>query len=292
MPRGPLTRLRPNYSSPYEPRGCEPRFPRSPRGSSALIVRAGVSPGSASPGVGAPFAGILKGGPHRRPGAIRGRGELDRSFGIEPTPPGPAAPWARAVPVADRPRPRAKPPAASPHSPARAGRSAAQTLAALSRRARRLRSVPAPHRTAPDRTGPDRTRSPSRPNPQAPLPRPDRRLFSSASNRHRPPRAPRPAPLRPAPRPGSGHAGTRTYGRRGRARCPPPVRPASANSWGVPAGASQRLPAVLPLGSHCAPSPVRLSNVCFFFFFFFLEGLPEPLWHCGGHRPQGRDPSP
>lgn len=290
MPRGPLTRLRPNYSSPYEPRGCEPRFPRSPRGSSALIVRVGVSPGSASPGVGAPFAGILKGGPHRRPGAIRGRGELDRSFGIEPTPPGPAAPWARAVPVADRPRPRAKPPAASPHSPARAGQSAAQTLAALSRRARRLRSVPAPHRTAPDRTGPDRTRSPSRPNPQAPLPRPDRRLFSSASNRHRPPRAPRPAPLRPAPRPGSGHAHVRPA----RTRTLPSAREAGLGKlvgrpcWRVPAspcGASAGLPL-------CSQPGSAFERLLFFFFFFFLEGLPEPLWHCGGHRPQGRDPSP
>lgn len=203
---------------------------------------------------------------------------------------GPAAPWARAFPVADRPRPRASLPAASPHSPTRAGRSASQTLAALA--VALGSSAASPDRTGQDRTGPDSAPSPSPPKPQAPLRGPDRRLFSSASNRHRPPRAPRPAPLRPAPRPGSGYAGTRTHGPRRRARCPLPVRPGSENSWRVPAGASQPLPAMLPLGSHCAPSPVRLSNLCFFVgFFFCLEGLPEPLWHCGGHRPPKRDPS-
>lgn len=128
------------------------------RGCSALTVGVGwggVSPGSASPGVGAPFAGSLKGGPHRRPGAIRGRGELDRGGGGEglrtartppaPTPPGPAPsrPLTARVPApASRGLPR------HTHQPARA-RDAAQTLADLDV----APGGSAPHRTAPHRTG-------------------------------------------------------------------------------------------------------------------------------------------
>lgn len=218
-----------------------------PRESSALIVCVcvgGVSPGSASPGVGAPFAGSLKGGPHRRPGAIRGRGELDGSLRAAPTPPAPPPPG----PAPSRPLTARVPAPASrglatltgPRGPKRCSSPDSSV-----RRVRPLCSLPAP-----DRTGPDHVRSRSRPNPQRLCP------GRTAAFSPRPPTATallaRPAPLRPAPRPGSERAGTRTHGRRGRARCPLPVRPDAENSWSVPVGAS---PLARPRGA-----PARLPR--------------------------------
>lgn len=108
----------------------------------------GVSPGSASPGVGAPFAGSLKGRPHGRPGATRtgpaGRKPLNCADST-----GPAAPGARAVRAAARPPARVPAPASrglatltSPRGPKRRSNPGFSGLSA-----RRLRSVPAPDRT-------------------------------------------------------------------------------------------------------------------------------------------------
>lgn len=196
MPRGPLTRLRPNYSSPYEPQRVRATLSGGPPG----LLRA-HSGGGGLTRVGVPGGrGAICREPQGR--ATQAAGRDPRPGRAGPEPPncadstGPAAPWARAVPVADRPRPRASlPRPRHTHQPARAEAQLTPWLPWSWRSA-------APQRpcTAPDRTGPDRARNRSRPNLQAPLPRPDRRLFSSASNRHRPPRAPRPAPPRPPAR--------------------------------------------------------------------------------------------
>lgn len=293
MPRGPLTRLRPNHPSPYKPEGANHAFRGPPgllRAHCVCVLGGGVSPGSASPGVGAPFAGSLKGGPHRQPGAIRGPGELDGSLRAAPTPPAPPPPGpAPSLPLTARvpaPASRGLATLTSPRGPKRHSNPGSPV-----RRVRPLCSLPAP-----DRTGPDHVQSRSRPNPQRVCP------GRTAAFSPRPPTATallaRPAPLRPAPRPRSERASARTHGRRGRARCPLPVRPDAENSWSVPVGASLlarprwRVPVMLPQGSHGAPSPAQLLNLCFLFLFIYLtEGLPEPVWHCRERRPQKRDAS-
>lgn len=137
----------PKFSS-HKPEGGEPGFP----GSSAHTVR-GASPGSASPGVGAPLAGRLTGGPHTHPQGDRARSRVpadqDRPRAA-PTPPGPPPPR----PAPPQPLTRRSPVTRVP-APASRGlatltgprdRSAAQAPAALA--VAPGGSAPAPHRNA------------------------------------------------------------------------------------------------------------------------------------------------
>lgn len=238
MPRRPLTRWCPNHPS---------SFPTSQRGRPRLpgVLRAhgeGTSPGSASPGVGAPLAGRLR-RPHTE---TTGRGPVSLSSRTGPglcrlhrarRPLGPASSPAANPAQPRRPRPRASlPRPRHTHRPARPQRRSGPGCPG--RRARRLRTVTA--------TVPSTKPGPS--DPSEPPPRPDRRLFSSASNRHRPPRAPRPAAPRP-PRPGSGPA----HARPARTRT---LSSAGAATWGGRTGerAGEQLVRCVPASPGGAPA--------------------------------------
>lgn len=275
MPRRPLTRLCPNHPSSFltSQRG-RPRLPGVP-----LCTRRGALTGVCVPGGRGAIGRAAQRATHTDERArSRVPAEQDRPRAT-PTPPGPPPPRSAPSPAADpaqprRPRPRANLPRPRyTYRPARPQRRSGPGCPG--RRARRLRTVTA--------TEPSTEPGPS--DTSEPPPQPDRRLFSSASNRHRPPRAPRPAAPRP-PGPGSGQAGPRTHGPRGRARCPlPGPRPGGADSENslesVCLGASPPLPAVLPHASRCAPSPGRLPDLA------FREGIPELLCHCGGRWHRG-----
>lgn len=283
MPRGPLTRLRPNHPSPYKPEGANHAF-RGPPG--ILRAHCVCVLGGGLTRVGVPRGrGAICREPQGRATQAAGRDSRPGRAGLEPPScadsTGPAAPWARAVPAADRPRPRASlPRPRHTHRPTRAE--------ALLKPWQLCPSRPAA--LQPPRTGPDRTRPRTEPVPSqssASLPGPDRRLFSSASNRHRPPRAPRPAaPRPPARQRARGHA----HARPTRTRTLPSASEAGRRE--LVERPCWRVPVVLPQGSHGAPSPAQLLNLCFLFLFIYLmEGLPEPVWHCRERRPQKRDAS-
>lgn len=233
-----LNPFAPKPPKSLQARGCEPRFPGSPgTPPRSLCVCVG---GGGLTRVGVPRGrGAICREPQGRATQAAGRDSRPGRAGREPPScadsTGPAAPWARAVPAADRPRPRASlPRPRHTHQPTRAEAPLKPRQPCPSRPA-----ALQPPRTGPDRTGPRTEPVPSQSS--ACLPRPDRRLFSSASNRHRPPRAPRPAAPRP---PAPERARERAHARPTRTRTLPSAGEAGRRElverpcWRVPVGAS------------------------------------------------------
>lgn len=296
MPRSPLTRLCPNHPSSVPT--SQRRASLASRDRSFAHTARGTSPGSASPGVGAPLAGRLEGGPHtHNPQGERARSrvpaEQDRPRAT-PTPPGPPPPR----PAPSRPLTRRSPVARVP-APATRGlatltgpraRSAAQSPVALA--VAPGVSALSPHRTAHGALAVRHlcASAPAGPPPfllclQPPPP-------SSCA-------PPRPAPCAPPPGPAARRRARARTALRGRARSTLCLG-ARRTRWGAggggerparrvpapPRDAPARLPAVLP-------APGRLADLA------FLEGIPRApaaRWRTrarrSGRRPSSLAPSP